>query len=110
MAHTTPPKEDKACTSSAKAPTTQALVARQGSKAPNDNLADEDLELLNFDMVESEIVCRMSSRLQKCWPDSRKLDCPVCYSGWSDSHAPNAGPTFFVLGHEDVKGGLWTLL
>jgi hypothetical protein len=61
MARTTPSKEDKVDTSSAEAPTAQALVARPGSKASNDNFADDDPILLNFDMVESEIICRMSS-------------------------------------------------
>jgi hypothetical protein len=28
-----------------------------------DNLADDNLDLLNLDAVESKIVCRMSSRL-----------------------------------------------
>jgi hypothetical protein len=64
MARIIPPKEDKAGTSSVEAPTAQALVARPGSKASNDNLADDDPNLLNFDMAESEIVCRTCSRLQ----------------------------------------------
>jgi hypothetical protein len=63
MVNTTPPKEDKAGTSSAEAPTAQALVAQQGSKPSDDTLADDDPNLLNFDAVESEITCRMSSRL-----------------------------------------------
>jgi hypothetical protein len=57
MVHTTPPKEDNVDTSSAEASTAQALVARPGSKAPDDNLADDDPVLLNFAAVESEIVC-----------------------------------------------------
>jgi hypothetical protein len=44
----------------------QALVARPGSKVPDDNLVDDYLNLLNFTVVESEIVCRISSRLQRC--------------------------------------------
>jgi hypothetical protein len=52
--------------------------------APDDNLADDDPNILNFDTIESEIVCRMSSLLQKCWPDSGKPDYPVRYSGWSN--------------------------
>jgi hypothetical protein len=63
MAHTTPPKEDKVDTLSVEAPMAQALVTRLRSKALNDNLADDDPNLLNFDATESEIVCRMSSRL-----------------------------------------------
>jgi hypothetical protein len=63
MVCTTPPKEDKADTSLAEVPTTQALVARLGSKALDDNLADDDPDILNFIVAESEIVCRMSSRL-----------------------------------------------
>jgi hypothetical protein len=50
---TTPPKEDKVDTSSVEAPMAQALVARLGSKAPDDNLRDDELDLLNFTMVES---------------------------------------------------------
>jgi hypothetical protein len=61
MVRTTLPKGDKVGTPSAEAPTAQALVARSGSKAPNDNLADDDPDLLNFDAVDSEIVCRTSS-------------------------------------------------
>jgi hypothetical protein len=63
MVHTTPPKEDKVDTSSTEVPTTQALVARSGSKAPNDNLAEGDPDLLSFDAVESKIICWMSPRL-----------------------------------------------
>jgi hypothetical protein len=88
MVHTTQSKEDKADTSSAEAPTAQALVARQGSKAPNDNLADDDSDLLNFNAAESEIICRMSSLLRKCWSNSGKPDYPVWYSGWSGFHTP----------------------
>jgi hypothetical protein len=57
MVRTTPPREDKVGTSSVEAPTAQALVARSGSKASDDNLADDDPELLNFHVTESEIVC-----------------------------------------------------
>jgi hypothetical protein len=63
MIHTTPPMEDKVVTSMAEAPMAQALVARLGSKALNDNFADDDPDLLNFDVVDSEIICWMSSRL-----------------------------------------------
>jgi hypothetical protein len=41
----------------------QALVARPGSKASDDNLGDDDPDLLNPIMVESETVCRSSSQL-----------------------------------------------
>jgi hypothetical protein len=41
-------------------------------------------------VAESEIVCWTNSRLQRYWP--------------------NADPTFLVLGHEDVEGGLWAPL
>jgi hypothetical protein len=85
-------------------------VARLESKAPNDNLADDDLDLLNFTAVESMIVCQTSSRLQRYWPDSGKPDCPIWYSGWSSFHALDAGPAFPVLGHEDTEGGLWASL
>jgi hypothetical protein len=57
MLHTTPSEEDKMGTSSVEAPTTQALVARPGSKAPDDNFTDGDPDLLNFDVAEFEIVC-----------------------------------------------------
>jgi hypothetical protein len=63
LVHTTPPKEDKVDTSSVEVPTVQALAVRLGSKAPNDNLVDDNFDLLNFDVVESETVYRMSSRL-----------------------------------------------
>jgi hypothetical protein len=63
MVLTTLPNVDKVGTSSMEVPTTHALVARPGSKAPDDNLADDNPSLLNFTMVESEIVCRMSSQL-----------------------------------------------
>jgi hypothetical protein len=108
--HTTPPKEDKVDTSSVEVPAAQALVARSGSKAPDDNLAIDDLDLLNFAAVESEIVCWTSSQLQRSWPDSGKLDCLVWYFGWSVFCAPWCRPSFLVLGHEDVEGGLWVLL
>jgi hypothetical protein len=66
MVRTTLPKVDKADTSSAEAPTTQALVAQPGSKASNDNLTDDDPDLLHFDVVESGIAFWMSSLLQMC--------------------------------------------
>jgi hypothetical protein len=66
MVRTTPPKKDKVGTSSAEAPMAQALVARPGSKVSYDTLADDDLELLNFGVAESEIICWMSSRLWSC--------------------------------------------
>jgi hypothetical protein len=103
MAHTTPPKEDKVDTSSMEAPTAQALVARSGSKVSYDNLVDDDPDLLKFDVAESEIICRMNSRLHRCWSDLGKSNSPVVTT-------PNVGPAFFVLGHEDVKGGLWVSL
>jgi hypothetical protein len=63
MVHTTLPKVDKAGTSSTEVPTAQTLVDRPGSKVLDDNLADDDPGHLNFIAAESEIVCRMSSRL-----------------------------------------------
>jgi hypothetical protein len=63
MKRTTPPREDKAGTSSAEVPMAQALVARPESKALNDNLGDDDPDLLNFAAVGSEIFCWTSSRL-----------------------------------------------
>jgi hypothetical protein len=66
----------------------QALVARPRSKVPDDNPADDYLDLLNFVAVESWITCWMSSRLHMCWPDSGKPDYPVWHSGWSGFHTP----------------------
>jgi hypothetical protein len=63
MVCTNPPKEDKVGTSSVKALTVQALVAQPGSKALDDNVADNDSDPLNFDVADSEIVCRTSPRL-----------------------------------------------
>jgi hypothetical protein len=88
MACTTPPKEDKVDTSSVEAPMAQALVAQPRSKAPDDNLSDADLSLLNFNTAESEIICQIRSWLWRCWPNSGKLVCPVSYSGWSGFHDP----------------------
>jgi hypothetical protein len=88
MVRTTPPKEDMMDTSPMEAPTTQALVARPESKAPDDNLVDEDLDHLNFDVAESEIACRTNSRLQRCWPDSKKLNYPIWHSRWSNFRDP----------------------
>jgi hypothetical protein len=62
---TTPPKEDKVDTSLAKAPMVQALVARPGSKALDDSIVDNDLDILNFVAVEYKIACRTSSQLQR---------------------------------------------
>jgi hypothetical protein len=70
----------------------QALASRPGSKASDDNLGDDDPDLLSFGATECEIVCRISSRLQKCWPDSRKLDCPFWDSRWSSFHDPLCRP------------------
>jgi hypothetical protein len=63
---TTPPTVDKVDTSSAEVLIAQALVARLGSKVPDDNLVDDDPDLLNFTVVEFEIACQTSSQLQKC--------------------------------------------
>jgi hypothetical protein len=84
MVRTTLPKEDKVGTSSTEASMAQALVTRLGSKVSDDNLTDDDLDLLNFDAVESEIICWTSSQLKMCWSDSGKSDGPVWNSGWSD--------------------------
>jgi hypothetical protein len=56
MVCTTLPKVDKAGMSSAEVPMAQALVARPGSKASNDDLFDDDPGLLNFTVVESKTV------------------------------------------------------
>jgi hypothetical protein len=63
MARTTPPKEDKAATSSVETPMAQALAARLGNKVLDDTLAYDNLGLLNFDAVESKILCWISSQL-----------------------------------------------
>jgi hypothetical protein len=60
---TIPPKEEKVDTSSAEVSMVQALLVRPGSKTSDDNIADDNPDRLNFDAAESEIVCRMSSRL-----------------------------------------------
>jgi hypothetical protein len=57
MVRTTLPKEDKVDTSSADAPTAQALATLPRSKVLDDNLADDDPNLLNFIVEEFEIVC-----------------------------------------------------
>jgi hypothetical protein len=57
------PKVDKIGTPSGEVPTAQALVARLGSKALDDDLVDDDPDLLNFTTVESKIICQMSSRM-----------------------------------------------
>jgi hypothetical protein len=77
MERATPPKEDKVTTSSTEVPTAQVLVARPESKVSDGNLGDDDPDLLNFAAVGSKIACQMSSRLQRCWLDSGKPDCPV---------------------------------
>jgi hypothetical protein len=46
---------DKIDTSSAEAPTAQALATRSGSKAPNDAPIYDDSDLLNFAVVVSWI-------------------------------------------------------
>jgi hypothetical protein len=63
MVCTTPSKEDKVDTSLTEVPMAQELVARPGSKASDDNFADDDPNLLNFNAAESDIVCQMSSLL-----------------------------------------------
>jgi hypothetical protein len=110
MVHTTLPKQDKADTSSVEAPTAQALVARPGSETPDDSLADDDPNLLNFAAGNSEIICRMSSWLQNYWSNSGKVGCPVWNLDGSFFVPHDAGPAILVLGHEDVEGGLWAAL
>jgi hypothetical protein len=68
---TTPPKVD---TSSAKGPTTQALVALSRSKAPDNTPIDADHDLLNFVMTVSWVGCWTSFLPQKYCPDVGKLD------------------------------------
>jgi hypothetical protein len=57
MDRTTLSKVDKVNTSSAEAPTTQALVAQSRSKASDDALVDDDPALLNFVAAASWIGC-----------------------------------------------------
>jgi hypothetical protein len=63
-------------------------VAQLESEALDDNLGGDTPNLLNATIVGFEIACRMSSRLQMCWPDSGKPDCLAWDSGWSGFHAP----------------------
>jgi hypothetical protein len=44
----------------------QALADQPESKPLDDNLADNDHVLLNFDVAKFEIVCQMSYRMWKC--------------------------------------------
>jgi hypothetical protein len=59
MDRTTPSKVNKENTSSAEAPTTQALVARLRSKASDDAPVDDDPDLLNFVTTVFWIDCWM---------------------------------------------------
>jgi hypothetical protein len=58
--------EDRVETSSGEALTAQALVARSRSTTSNDNLINDDLDLLKFNMAKYEIVCQTNSWLQRC--------------------------------------------
>jgi hypothetical protein len=66
IVRTTLPKGDNMGTSSVEPPMAWTLVAQPGSKALDDNLAGNDPDFLNFEMAESEAVCRMSSQLLRC--------------------------------------------
>jgi hypothetical protein len=57
---TTPPKKDKAGTSSVEAPMAQALVARSRSKMLDDAPVGDDSKLPNFVAMVSQIGCRMN--------------------------------------------------
>jgi hypothetical protein len=57
MDRTTPPKVDKADTSSAEVSMPQALVAQSRSKTLDDIPVDDDPDLLNFVVVVPWIVC-----------------------------------------------------
>jgi hypothetical protein len=63
MVRTTLPKVDTVGTSSVEVPMARALMAQPGSRAPNDDLVDDDLYLLNFTVAKSKIVCQMGSQL-----------------------------------------------
>jgi hypothetical protein len=99
---TTLPKENKADTSSAEAPTAQALMTRSGSKASNDAPVDDNPDLINFTVTVSWVVGWTSYLTQKYWPDPGKSDGLVFVN-------PDAGPAFSVLSHEDVKGDFRTM-
>jgi hypothetical protein len=88
MDHTTSPKVDKEDTSSAEVPTTQALVARSGSKASNDAPVDNDSNLLNFVMAVSWMGHWMSFLPQKYWSDTEKSDGSIWEIRWCDFHNP----------------------
>jgi hypothetical protein len=97
MDRTTPPKVDKADTSSAEAPTAQALVARSGGKMTDDAHIDDNPDLLNFVAAVSWIGCWMSFLSQKYWPDPGKPNGLIFAT-------PDAGLAISVFSHDDVEG------
>jgi hypothetical protein len=84
MNNTTPPKVDKADTSSTEDPMAQALVARSGSKALNDAPIDDNFDLLNFAAAVSWIGCWTSFLPQKYWPDLGNPNSLVWETRWSN--------------------------
>jgi hypothetical protein len=100
MDYTTPPKVDKADTSSPKVPTAQTLVAQSRSKASDDAPVDNDPDLLNLATTVSWVGWWTSFLSQKYWPDLGKLDGPVFVT-------PDADLAISVFSHEDVEGGFW---
>jgi hypothetical protein len=110
MVRTTLPKVDKEGTPSAEVPMAQALVARPESKAPDDNLVDDDPDLLNFTVAEIEIICQMSpgcrcvGLTQGNWTIMFGIPDGLVFTSL------DVGPTFLVFRHENVEGGLWALL
>jgi hypothetical protein len=99
MDRTTLSKVDKANTSSAEAPTAQALMTRSGSKAPDDAPTDDDPNLLNFVTSVSWIDRRMIFLPQKYWPNPEKSDAPVFTT-------PDVSLAISIFSHEDVEGDI----
>jgi hypothetical protein len=103
MDRTTPSKVNKENTSSAEAPTTQALVARLRSKASDDAPVDNDPDLLNFVTAVFWIGCWMGFLPQKYWHDPGKPDGPIFVT-------PDVSLSISVCSHKDVECDFWMRL
>jgi hypothetical protein len=110
MVCTTLPKVDKAGTSSAGVPTAQALVVRSGSKVPDGNLADDDLDPLILAAAKFEIVYWTSSGCRCAGLTQGNRTVQFGIPDGLVFVTPDADPAFLVFGHENVEGGLWALL
>jgi hypothetical protein len=110
MVCTTLPKVDKAGTSSAGVPTAQALVVRSGSKVPDGNLADDDLDPLILAAAKFEIVYWTSSGCRCAGLTQGNRTVQFGISDGLVFVTTDADPAFLVFGHENVEGGLWALL